>query len=639
MCRIFGRLNYSTSSMGLNEVACCDDSLSLLAHGGPDDSGVFKELEDGIYMGHRRLSILDLSEAGHQPLIVENFVIAYNGEIYNFKEIKKELIDIGLVFTTESDTEVLLKSFLTWKYEAVNKFRGMFAFAIWDTKIKKLTLCRDRIGVKPLYYYHKDGFFLFSSELKAISRYPGLDFEIDMSSVSRFLKVGYIKSPYSIFKYVKKVIPGSFLEIGKNQTLKSWPYWSLNNIKSRSITTTKNEILNEAEKLIIDNCKYRMVSDVPVGVFLSGGIDSSLVTSILTEHHSSKIKTFTIGFEDKAYNEANYAKPIADFLNTDHNEWILTDEDFKNSLSDIYNIYDEPFGDSSAIPTYLVSRFAKSQVTVALSADGGDEVFGGYDRYRITEKFNKKIQYIPANVRKLMTSILSSIGVNNIDFLLKVIGADHYRNGIQWRMPKLINGLSALSVLDFYEQSQSMISDTDLKKLHLFDPVYTINEERQYFDSSSLISSLGKIDASSYLEGDILTKVDRATMAVALEGREPLLDHTLIEFGLSLPNKYKISNGKNKILLRAILEKRLPNNLIDRPKKGFSIPIQKWLKTILRKDLLEMKSNLFFTKQFSLDQKELDRIISKFLNDEGNINPNFIWNLHMLYKWYTNYYA
>lgn len=639
MCRIFGRLNYSTSSLGLNEVACCDNSLSLLAHGGPDDSGVFKELEDGIYMGHRRLSILDLSEAGHQPLIVENFVIAYNGEIYNFKEIKKELIDIGLVFTTESDTEVLLKSFLTWKYEAVNKFRGMFAFAIWDTKIKKLTLCRDRIGVKPLYYYHKDGIFLFSSELKAISKYPGLDFEIDMSSVSRFLKVGYIKSPYSIYKYVKKVMPGSFLEIGKNQTLKSWPYWSLNNIKSRSITTTKNEVLNEAEKLIIDNCKYRMVSDVPVGVFLSGGIDSSLVTSILTEHHSSKIKTFTIGFEDKAYNEANYAKPIADFLNTDHNEWILTDEDFKNSLSDIYNIYDEPFGDSSAIPTYLVSRFAKSQVTVALSADGGDEVFGGYDRYRITEKFNKKIQYIPASVRKLMTSILSSIGVNNIDFLLKVIGADHYRNGIQWRLPKLINGLSALSVLDFYEQSQSMISDIDLKKLHLFDPVYTINEERQYFDSSSLISSLGKIDAASYLEGDILTKVDRATMAVALEGREPLLDHTLIEFGLSLPNKYKISNGKNKILLRAILEKRLPNNLIDRPKKGFSIPIQKWLKTILRKDLLEMKSNLFFTKQFSLDQKELDRIISKFLNDEGNINPNFIWNLHMLYKWYTNYYA
>lgn len=633
MCRIFGYLNL-TSSINDHDFQNCVHSLNMLKHGGPDDSGSYHDNSDGIYLGHRRLAVLDLSELGHQPMLFGKYVIVYNGEIYNFKEIKQELLALGLTFDTETDTEVILKSFLTWKYDAVNKFRGMFAFAIWDVELKTLILCRDRLGVKPLYYYHKDGIFIFSSELKAITKYPGIDLTIDLNSVSRFLKVGYIKSPFSIYQHVKKVLPGHFLEIEHAEKFKTWPYWSLTNIETRKSKQSDEQIVEEAENLLVESCKYRMVADVPVGIFLSGGIDSSLITSILSEHH--KLKTFTIGFEDQDFNEATYAKSVATYLNTDHNEWILNDNDFKNSLSSIYEIYDEPFGDSSAIPTYLVSKFARQQVTVALSADGGDEVFGGYDRYRITSSFNTKMKYMPSGIRKMIAGSLGKVDPKSIAQILGIVGLSSYQKGIDWRLPKLINGLSAENTFDFYEKSQSLISDDELRKLQKIDPINSFKEERHYFETDALISSLGKIDAASYLEGDILTKVDRATMAVALEGREPLLDHNLVEFGLSLPDIYKIRDGKNKWILREILKKRIPNKYIDRPKKGFSIPVQRWLRTILKQDLLDMSADSNFSKIFLFHQAHLQKKIVEFLNGKGNINPHFIWNLHMLHKWYLN---
>jgi asparagine synthase (glutamine-hydrolysing) len=310
-----------------------------------------------------------------------NWVVVYNGEIYNFKAVKNELISLGYSFQTETDTEVILKAYEAWGKDSVLKFRGMFAFALWNKITKNLILCRDRLGVKPLYYYHDENIFLFASELKGITGFHGLDLEIDQAAVSRYLQVGYIKSPYSIFKKIRKLSPGCFLEVEANKEVQVSSYWSLENISCEKHNLKDEEILATANQLLIENCELRMVSDVPVGVFLSGGIDSSLVSAILTKDLGFKLKTFSIGFEQKDFDESTHAKQIANYLDTDHHEWILGANDFLAALDDFYSVYDEPYGDSSGIPTYLLSKFARKEVTVALSADGGDEVFGGYNKY------------------------------------------------------------------------------------------------------------------------------------------------------------------------------------------------------------------------------------------------------------------
>lgn len=633
MCRINGIFRFSSGT----DIDLESEGLrlrDLMRHGGPDDAGHYFNAENQVFLGHRRLSILDLSAAGHQPMDFEDYTIVYNGEIYNFCDIKNDLTLLGYTFATGTDTEVILKAFDKWGHECVNLFRGMFAFAIWDKKNKKLIVCRDRVGVKPLHYYCKDGIFIFASEIKSVTSFPNLDLTIDQHSVSSFLQVGYIKSPNSIFKNIKKLNPGHFLEIDKNGDCKTWSYWDVANIQYMATELRDEEILERTENLLQESCSLRMVSDVPVGVFLSGGIDSSLVTALLSKDSTTRLKTFTIGFDDPAFDESSHAQAVSKHFGTDHTEMICSANDFLNTLDSYYEMYDEPFGDSSGIPTFLVSKLAREKVTVSLSADGGDEIFGGYDRYSSISTIYGKLRFMPLPLRKMLGEALSSMSISQIDSLIRTFFKGLDTNGLDWRIPKLVNGLKASSQVDFYGNTSSTIDAVKLGKLHRYDASDIYFPEKELFNDQFIFSSLGKIDVKSYLEGDILTKVDRATMKVALEGREPLLDHTLVEFGLSLPDKFKSRNGKNKWLLREILYKYIPKEIVDRPKRGFSIPVKKWLQSHLSSSLLDMANDRYFHEKFMLDSEELESIISGFLNGTGrHVNPHFIWHLHVLYKW------
>ncbi|MEY2765032.1 MAG: hypothetical protein RLZZ205_1456, partial [Bacteroidota bacterium] len=586
------------------------------------------------FLGHRRLSILDISDAGHQPMEYKQWIIVYNGEIYNFKDIKSDLIKLGYTFQTETDTEVILKSFDAWGRDAVSKFRGMFAFALWNTETNILTLCRDRMGVKPLYYYKDENIFLFASELKGITAYPGLNLDIDHDAVSRYLQVGYIKSPFSIYKNIRKVSPGCFLEVQSSGDLFEEKYWSLKDIECTKQDLTDEQVLQHANKLLVENCQLRMVADVPVGVFLSGGIDSSLVSAILTKDLGFQLKTFSIGFDQKDFDESTHAKQVAKYLQTDHHEWILGASDFLGAIDEFYSVYDEPYGDSSGIPTYLLSKFARKEVTVALSADGGDEIFGGYDRYNIAPNVYDKVKYLPFGVRDYFSNLLLNSNPKLVKSLYGLISGKKDNANLDWRLPKLLNLIGASSFVDCYSKSLTTVPDFILEKLHKTSRQFSLDEEKDWFNPECLLSSLGKIDAGSYLEGDILTKVDRATMAVALEGREPLLDHTLVEFGLSLPDHFKVREGKNKWILRSLLKSKIPSELIDRPKKGFGVPIHQWMTSHLKAVIVEMSNDKHFCEAFLFDASYLRRIINQYLNQRSFINPHFIWNLHMLYIWY-----
>lgn len=633
MCRIAGIFS---SQLFINDLEETGNKMrDALAYGGPDDFGSYTD--DQIYLGHRRLSIIDISSAGHQPMYFKDWVIVYNGEIYNYKEVAAELVKVGYSFDSHSDTEVILKAFDYWSYACVERFRGMFAFALWNKKSKKLLLCRDRVGVKPLYWYNKDSTFLFASELKSMRQFPSFDTEIDDNAVSLLLQTGYIPSPYSIYKHAKKLQPGSFLEIDINGNINTWTYWDVNKIPvDKELTITEPEIVKKAEQLITESCQLRMVADVPVGVFLSGGIDSSLVSAVLQKNNTQQIKTFTIGFEDKKYDESVYAKKVAEHLGTDHTEYKCTETDFLNIIEKLPYMYDEPFGDSSAIPTHLVSAMAKKQVTVALSADGGDEVFAGYDRYRLTNKVYKKIQYIPFPIKKIIARGIVKIDPKKLEILSEVFFANKLR-GLEWRLPKFANVLLADSPFDFYEKSMSNIPLSLLSKLHLAKQQSLFNS-KVILDENNFYSLLGKADITTYLEGDILTKVDRATMNVALEGREPLLDHKIIEFGLSLPDHYKVRNNRGKWILREILHQYIPAELIDRPKQGFAIPVKEWLQNNLKEYINEMTNDQAFLSLLKLDQNILKQIVSAFyVPGKATINPYFMWSLYSLYRWYLTW--
>ena len=449
MCRIAGYWDFH-ASVSYDRKQVLEKMRDTLAYGGPDAAGIYQD--DAINLGHRRLSILDLSEAGNQPFYYQDYVIVFNGEVYNFQEIKNSLLALGINFKTETDTEVILKAFLEWGEEAVHQFRGMFAFVIWHKTSKRLWLFRDRVGVKPLYWYWKDGLFMFASELKAFHQHPHFDKRIHMPSVSYFLQRGYISSPFSIFAYVKKVLPGHYLVLDEKKEPTSHMYWDANSEyqKHDLSDASREEVRDRLEKILRESFLLRMVADVPVGMFLSGGIDSSLVTALIQDQVPKPVKTFTIGFEQPEFDESPHAMAVANHLGTDHHTLICAEKDFQEIIPLLPDLYDEPFGDSSAIPTYLVSKFAKSQVKVSLSADGGDELFGGYTKYEATQNLYPKIQRIPHVVRNYLSSFSSIINPNRIESLSGYLPYLKNYSGVSNKLHKLLHALPANSSTEFF---------------------------------------------------------------------------------------------------------------------------------------------------------------------------------------------
>jgi asparagine synthase (glutamine-hydrolysing) len=628
MCGITGFIDFSKKQ----NKSTLENMVQTLKHRGPDNNGaiLYENEFAHVGLGQTRLAIIDVSDDGLQPMEYKYLSIVFNGEVYNYEEIKNELIILGHEFTSNSDTEVILHAFEEWKTECVHKFIGMFAFVIYDKKKNYIHVFRDRAGVKPLYYYKKNGLFMFASELKAFHQHPSFEKEIDIVAVGAYFDYGYVPSPYSIFKNTHKLDPGHYLEWNlEHNNFKIHEYWNSDTFYTMpKLALSYKEAKTELTSLLKSAYNYRMIADVPVGVFLSGGYDSTSVAAILQDSSPTKIKTFTIGFES-GNNEAPYAKENATFLCTDHHEYFCTEKEAKDIICDLPFYYDEPFGDSSAIPTTLVSKVARKEVTVALSADGGDEVFCGYGSYPKAGKQMNKINKIPNFIRPSLKKILS-------------IGADMIPDSKHQLKHKMTGFSESLSNNEF-EIAMNIFHKARQLPFHIKTKFIRqeVWELKTPFTSKSIIyhniiEMLMAIDFKTYLPNDILTKVDRATMSVSLEGREPLLDHRILEFAAQLPLEFKYDGITTKRILKDITHDYIPKKLMDRPKSGFSLPITKWLRNdlvflidkYLSEDALKL-SGLF-------DEKYLLMQIESFRKGQFHY-VQFIWKLLMFQMWYKKW--
>jgi len=632
MCRITGGIDFAARTISENVLVAMRDTLSA---GGPDAAGIF--MEGSVSLAHRRLSIIDLSDSGVQPMQWGKWVISFNGEIYNYQEVKRKLIATGYSFSSKTDTEVIIKAFDCWGKKAVQQFRGMFVFALWNKEENKLILCRDRLGVKPLFWYFKEDLFLFASEIKAFHEHPLFDKTLDLSGLPHYLQKGYFKENDCIFKYVKKVPPGTFLEINHNKEIQLIRFWDVEMIYENALldSRSENEIAEDLESILLSAFQLRMVADVEVGIFLSGGIDSSLVTALLQKNNSKQLQTFTIGFEDKQLNEAEIASDVATQLGTRHSVLYCTEDEFKQVIPDMPDIYDEPFGDSSAIPTYLVSKLAAKSVKVALSGDGGDELFGGYSKYKFTRNASS-VLHIPYPIRKMLYNLSYKVSPTTVEAMAGKLGLNTYSQ-ISSKYLKFQQTLLARNVEDFFNKSSSYVTDLGLDQLTGFKLLSREQMSSKHIPKN-LLSYLGMKDMLSYLPGDILTKVDRASMSVALEAREPFLDPEIINFSFTIPDHLKISQtGESKYILKKILRKYISPELITRPKQGFTVPISKWLMGFLKEELITLQNDKLFFITFSLDQSAFSDMLQSFFLNENKYNPHFIWFVYCLYKWYQKW--
>lgn len=630
MCGIAGFIDFK----GASSEQELEDMTHSLEHRGPDGFGTFIQgtSEYKIGFGHRRLSILELSELGKQPMSWNQFTIVFNGEIYNFSEIKVELEKLGHSFLSESDTEMILHAYSEWGHQCLHRFIGMFAFVIYDSKSEEVFIARDRAGVKPLFLYQKNGLFLFASELKAFHKHSDFEKKINTQAVQAYLQYGSVPTPHCIFDYCSKLEPGHYIKTSlKDFNITSTRYWNVYDYYNKpKLAISTEEAKQETERLLKSACEYRMVSDVPVGVFLSGGYDSTCVTALLQKDRTEALRTFTISVPDIGLNEAPYAKAIAERLQTNHTETECTAQDAIDLIAQLPYFYDEPFADSSAIPTTLVSKIAKQHVTVALSADGGDEVFAGYNRYELILKYGEKLNKIPGFARKSMAGVMDLVPANVIPVL-----KNKYNFAQRYEKTK--------SILRNTSDQNIMLSVSQLFTKEQINALCTKRFEKlsTYFDSKELknYSSLAfaqAMDYQTYLLDDILQKVDRASMSVSLESREPLLDHRLIEYAAQLPDELKFRNGSKKWLLKEIVHDYIPKSLLDRPKMGFAIPIESWLKNELR-DLLEtyltedkvLESGLF-------NWKEINQLKTAFLGGRKEFGVK-IWYLLSYFMWYEKW--
>ncbi len=631
MCGIAGFIDFNKKT----PVDVLYKMTEILKHRGPDGDGHVTDITDKaiISLGHRRLSIIDLSNAASQPMQYENLYIVFNGEIYNYNEIRDELIGKGHQFTTHSDTEVILHAFKEWGNKCVDRFIGMFAFVIYDKVEQNIYCVRDRAGVKPFFWYQKNGLFLFASELKAFHQHPNFEKEMNTDAVAAFMQYGYVPTPHCIFNYTFKLPPGHTLTLQlKNQQATVDKYWDvLDYYNKPKLTISLPDAITETERILEKAFQYRMVSDVPVGVFLSGGYDSTCVTALLQKNSTSKINTFTIGVHDKGLNEAPFAKATAEHLGTNHTEYYCTSGEALEIIPDLPFYYDEPFADSSAIPTTLVSKLARQKVTVALSADAGDEIFAGYNKYDFLARIKNKIDIIPSPFRKSAAAIMHKIPAHKIPYFST-------RPLFTTRYKKLMHLLKDSSTKEMLQNMAGIYFSDELNKLFLKTPLKLSSNfdeilQKDYYDDLSYMMA---IDYKTYMLDDILQKVDRAGMCVSLEGREPFLDQHIIEFAAQLPADYKLHKGIKKYPLRQIVHKYVPKHMMERPKMGFGIPIAEWLKNELKHFVDDATNTAFLEQQGIFNIGEIKELYRQFYNGKEQLHLK-IWYLLMFQMWYKKW--
>ena len=635
MCGIAGYLGEIPNSNNL-----LFEMINAVNHRGPDNHGIWFDENAGIGFAHSRLSILDVSSAGHQPMhsVSNNLVMIFNGEIYNHNEIRSELEKISnRNWNGHSDTETLLAAIEEWGLDnALRKTKGMFALALWDKFNKKLSLARDRLGEKPLYYGWVNEQFVFASELKSIKKFPSFNNQIDRSSLALFLRFNSIPAPHSIYKDIYKLEPGQIIKFyADSKRTEKHDFWSIEKVYKKARKTkfsfTPSEAVNKLESVLSNAVSSQMQSDVPLGAFLSGGIDSSTIVSLMQSHSDVNVNTFSIGFNSKDFDEAQHAGMVAKHLGTNHFEKYVTDSDALDVIPYLPNIYDEPFADSSQIPTFLVSQFAKHEVTVALSGDAGDELFGGYNRYVFSDKIFSKIAKAPNLLRKLISKTIFSMSEDKWDSILGGLMSKRYAN-IGHKLHKAANVLSAESIRDLHFQLISQIHNPSDWLINANEHKTILNDGIERFAELNFVEQMMAYDLITYLPTDILTKVDRAAMAVSLETRVPFLDLEVIELSALLPMEYKIRNGVTKWALREILYKHVPKDLIERPKMGFAVPLAEWLRGPLKdwaESLLDEKrlhQEGFFNVEF-VRSKWVEHI-------SGSRNWHHqLWNVLMFQAW------
>ncbi len=616
-------------------------STDIIGHRGPDDSGykLFHLPASTVGLGHRRLSVIDLSPLGHQPMFDESgkYAVIFNGEVYNYKEVRELLPnEIRRKLRSSSDTEIILYSLIHFGLKAVDSFIGMFALAFIDVEKEKLFLIRDRAGVKPLYYHFCGEKFLFSSELKSFHQYDFFKKDINHAAVKLFFQYGYIPAPHTVFMNTYKLLPGHYLEIncrsGESTLTKYWDVYDYYN--QPKLMISEEEAIAETEKLLHSAFNYRMVSDVPVGVFFSGGYDSSTLAGILQSDATEKIKTFTIGFHEKDYNEAVHAKKVAEYLGTDHYEYYCTHEEAASIIPELPYFFDEPFGDVSAIPTILVSRFARKQVTVALSADAGDEIFGGYNRYGYLNKIQRNLRHFPSFLSGITSTMMNAVDVGKIPYL-------NEKPGITNRYRMLAE---VIHTKDIFAHNIILSSKFNKKQIASLLKNGKNGSVTTFFDSlpdlkghNDDMSKILGVDFKTYLPDDILVKVDRSAMSVALEGREPFIDHRIIEWVARLPIDLKIKNGNKKYLLKKIAERYIPAELLNRPKMGFGVPIKVWFKNELKELINEFLDEQTIKKHEFLNAAYISKLKKEYFNNPLEVEANKIWLPLMFQMWWKKW--